>query len=137
MRLGRHRTTAVLLLGLQSLACTHWVPTGVAPRTLIEEDTPSSVLVVRGDGTELEVPEPVIRADSIASAAPCERVFLPDGRTDCRDARPAVALSDVRAVEVERTDLVRTMGAIALAPVIFVGAVFLTCGVSGDCFSYD
>ncbi len=61
---------------------------------------------------------PLIRSDSIAvPPRGCERVFWADGRAECAGVT-AVALDDIQKLDVRRTDELRTLGAIALLPVM-------------------
>ena len=103
------RLVAVLCVSLQLVACMRWEPTPVAPRTLIEQDRPSKVRVIRADGGEVEVQDPIIRSDSIVTTEPCEVVVSPDGAVGCAAPPVAVALSDVRSVEMPRTKVKSTV----------------------------
>lgn len=133
MTLRRYRPIAVLLLGLQLAGCTRWEPTVVSPRTVVEGEKPSAVRVTRADGSRIEVEKPLIRSDSILSGEGCERVFTSDGRAACSAATPSVALSDVRALAVQRTDIPKTMLAVVASPVILIATIAGLCVVAPGC----
>jgi hypothetical protein len=134
MRLRRYRPIAILLLALHLGGCTRWEPTTVSPRVLIEEERPSAVRVTRADGTRVELDDPLIRADSISMPREdCERAFTSDGRAACVGVT-SVALDDVQALDLRRPDAVRTVAALVLGPVVFLGAVLgVICGLGDGC----
>ena len=115
-----YRSVAILLLVLHLGACTRWEPTTLSPRALIDEEQPRAVRITRADGSRVALDHPLIRSDSIAvPPGECERVFTTDGRAECAGVT-AVALNDIQTLDVRRSDGLRTLGAIALMPVIFV-----------------
>lgn len=135
MRRRPYRWIALLCLVVYLPACARWKPTTIAPRTLVEEDHPSKVRVVRTDGTTVEVRGPVIRSDSIVTSEPCDRVVTPDGTIQCAVQPPAVALSEAESVEVPDPTAAAT--ATVLVAVVGIGLVYavvrIACAAGGGC----
>jgi len=131
----RYRLIAAFCIAFHLGACTYYEQTGLNPRVVIEGERPSKVRVMRTDGIQVEVPAPVIRADSITSGEPCDRVFRSDGQAVCRTEPPAIALDEVRWLQVPRTNVIGTAAAIVVFPVVFaVTAVALGCATGEDDF---
>ena len=100
------RLVAALLL-LATTGCQTWVPSTMSPSNLVTSEAPSSVRVTRTDGDVLTIREPVIRNDSIVSAA--EDQIEPVG----------VPTRDATSVEVRRLNpgksLLLAAGVVAIA----------------------
>jgi hypothetical protein len=103
-RTALRRPTALVLLGLQILACTSWKTPAVSPQELVAGETPKAVRVTRSDGSQVVVIRPRVTGDNLTGQRP--------GRTDA--SHPAqevvvVPLSDIRSVAVRRGDTGRTV----------------------------
>ena len=102
---------ATLLVAANLAACYTWQPAdGPLPR-VVEDDAPSSILVVLEDGTEAEVDDPLIVGDTLYARA--------------RGQRPTAiaAVADVRHVDVPKTDTIATTLAIVGIPVLLLGVL--------------
>jgi hypothetical protein len=97
----RCRPAALLLLVLPVAACTFRSPVTVSPREFVEKEHPPLVRVTLTDGRQVRIENPIVLADSIRAAPPCERVFMPDGRAPCRGAPAPIPLAEVRSMSEE------------------------------------
>ncbi|MBT8489151.1 MAG: hypothetical protein HKN72_16865 [Gemmatimonadetes bacterium] len=96
----------LLVLVLPLAGCRTWQPAGMSPEALLEVDPPPRVRVTRTDGEVLTLLVPEIRAGAlIATAAP-----------------GAVMIEDIRLLEVQRIDVLRTV-AFVLPGAILVALV--------------
>ena len=107
------RVIAALLMVLLT-ACQTWRPTTVSPQQLIADERPSSVRATLTSGEIITVWSPRMRNDSIVGA----RDF---------SGAAAVALRDVRLLEVRRSNVA---GSIGLGLLVTVGALFLAAAVA-------
>ena len=102
----------LLLLGLP--ACTTWRTSAEGPAAIIPTEAPEAVRLTTYDGAIATIRAPILRNDSIVSSEPGE---------------PALALSEVREVEVRRFDGARTVG---LAAAGVAGAALWTAVLVGS-----
>lgn len=101
----------LLLVGLP--ACTTWRMSPESPAAVIPAEAPDAVRLTTHDGAIATIRAPMVRNDSIVSTEPGE---------------PALALSDVRGLEVRAFDGKRTVG-LAVAGV--AGAALWTAVLAG------
>ena len=108
-----------LLACVAVAACATWTPSVIPPRQLLDEDPPSAIRVYKGDGSHVDVQDPVIAGDSIVSS-PSGTCFTDSnsGRLICTDGATtnptAVALDEVIAIEVNQLSGGRTAVAIGI-----------------------
>ncbi|MGW8282271.1 MAG: hypothetical protein ACWGON_03120 [Gemmatimonadota bacterium] len=90
-------------LWLGTASCTSWKTVKPPVVSTLKSKQPDKVRVTMPDGSEFEVVGPRIVADSLIGVAPVTR-------DSNENPRIAVALGDVRGVEVNETDAVKTVG---------------------------
>ena len=123
----RSHTLLLLLLSLQLSGCSTWQPRTVSPQEVIEMEQPSRVRVT----TQARVVEEASpNLDRVALRDESELVLsnptVANGMiVGTTDAGPVarVVLGDVRAIEVQESDAVRTgvlAGGVALAATLFI-----------------
>jgi len=123
----RSHTLPLLLLSLQLSGCSTWQPRTVSPQAVIEMEQPSRVRVTM-EARVVEETSPNL--DRVALRDENEVVLSNPTVTNgmivgTTDAGPVarVVLGDVRTIEVQETDAVRTgvlAGGIALVSTLFV-----------------
>ena len=123
----RSHTLPLLLLSLQLSGCSTWQPRTVSPQAVIEMEQPSRVRVTM-EARVVEETSPNL--DRVALRDENELVLSNPTVTNgmiigTTDAGPVarVVLGDVRTIEVQETDAVRTgvlAGGIALVSALFV-----------------
>jgi hypothetical protein len=107
-------TAAVVVAALSAAGCATWRREGLAaaPHELVPRAEGRALRVTRADGSVLVVPAPhAVAGDSLVGGAGPHRV--------------AVALADVRAVEVRRFDAARTGRAVVLGALGAAAAAYL------------
>jgi hypothetical protein len=115
------RWLAVLGAVLLSLsACSSWRVQPVEPAAFVREHGPNQVRITRSDRSTIVLHQPAVVGDSIGVLVRVDTAGVPDPRA-------AVALSDIRAIAVRRTDGLKTAGA-CLGGAL-VGA-FIICAAS-------
>ena len=97
-------------MAAQLTACAVWQPSTVPAPQLIQEAEPSRVRVTRTDGVQVVLSDPTQLGDSLVEAS-----SDPD--------RSAVALSDIRSVEVRRISAARTGAFVLLSGVVVLAVV--------------
>ena len=123
----RSHTLLLLLLSLQLSGCSTWQPRTVSPQEVIEMEQPSRVRVT----TQARVVEEASpNLDRVALRDESELVLsnptVANGMiVGTTDAGPVarVVLGDVRTIEVQESDAVRTVvlaGGVALVSILFV-----------------
>ncbi|HMA40644.1 MAG TPA: hypothetical protein VKP10_11230 [Gemmatimonadales bacterium] len=101
-------------------ACTAWHLTSAPPQEVIAAKQPVKVRIVRQDRSRVELSQPKVEADSIVGTNW-------DVKPGSPPSRAAIALADVRTVEVRETDTGRI-----IALVVGVGSIIaLIVGLSG------
>ncbi len=123
MRLRRYRPVALLLFGLHLNACATWQVTQVPLRQLVEEEQPERIRIFQADGTRIELRNPSVDTDSLTAVASV-RLSPARFRTDT----VSIPLTDVRAFEVRRFSIARTVGVIVVAPLAALGILVLCAG---------
>ena len=122
----QQRFIAALLLVLLT-ACHSWQPTTVSPQGWTPEEQPSSVRVTRTNGEVMTVGDPTISNGSILG-------YSDEGVT-------AVALGDVRLLEVQRSSIGQTIGLsvflTGVAGGTIVAIAWEPCSGSGFCVGPD
>ena len=123
----RSHTLPLLLLSLQLSGCSTWQPRTVSPQAVIEMEQPSRVRVTM-EARVVEETSPNL--DRVALRDENELVLSNPTVTNgmivgTTDAGPVarVVLGDVRTIEVQERDAVRTgvlAGGVALASTLFV-----------------
>lgn len=104
MRRSRSLRLLLALSLMQLAACVAWQPVSVSPEALFRESRPDRVRVTRTDGMQMVLEAPEIRAGAlVATASP-----------------GAVLVNDVRELEVEKVDWVRTVALALPAPIILL-----------------
>lgn len=121
------RWAALLSLTCYLPACTGWKTQQAAPQDVIATRHPQAIKVTRSDGTQIEIANPEMKADSLvgvrAGSAPGDSVR----------ARVAIALPDISQVAVRQTDAARTVAlaaGVGLAVILVVAAASDCCGPS-------
>ena len=111
------RILASVVLGLQAAACMSWKTQPVSPDQVVARK-PDQVRVTLASGGRIVVVRPTIVGDSLIAA--------PAGSDSTRSAeRLAVALSDVRSVEVQRVNAGKTallIGGVGLTALVVIAA---------------
>ena len=107
------RVIAALLLVLLT-ACQTWQPITVSPQGWTPEEQPSSVRATLTRGETITIWEPTMRKDSIVGA----RDF---------SGAAAVALRDVRLLEVQRLSVRKAVGiGLSVAPLVALWVFFIS-----------
>ncbi|HTO72349.1 MAG TPA: hypothetical protein VMJ30_00955 [Gemmatimonadales bacterium] len=131
------RATAGVLLVSYLSACTGYHTEEATPREVVTTKHPDRVRITRQDGSQIELLQPAIEADSVigrnaAVADSLSRIpgvmgQMPTEATpDSLKPRVAVALADIQKVEVEQMDAIKTVvlvGAVGLLIVVAAAAV--------------
>ena len=97
------RATAAILLACFLPACTGWRTQSATPEQVMTTKHPERVRITRQDGTRVELLQPVIEADSVTG-----RDAGASG-PDSLKPRVAVALADIRTVELHQTKTAETL----------------------------
>jgi hypothetical protein len=114
------RATAGLLVGCYLPACTGWHTQSAAPEQVMTTKHPAQVRITRQDGSRVVLLQPVIEGDSVTG-----RDAGASGGPDSLKPRIAVALAEVRTVELQQTDAAKTVllvGAAGLLIVVIIAA---------------
>jgi hypothetical protein len=122
------RATASVLLASYLSACTGYHTQEATPQEVVTTKHPDQVRITRQDGAQIELLQPVIQGDSLIgreARAPdslqAQAFGVAQGQTaagpDSLKPRVAIALADIKTVEVEQADPLKT--------VLLVGAVGL------------
>lgn len=88
----RRLIPSLVLSALLLTGCQSWSRVDMSPEAFLTEETPDRVRVTRADGEQLVLEAPVVRAGAIVATA----------------APGAVLIEEIQALEVRRTDLLRT-----------------------------
>ena len=123
----RSHTLPLLLLSLQLSGCSTWQPRTVSPQAVIEMEQPSRVRVTMEarvvEETSPNLDRIALRdANEVVLSNPTVTNGMIVGTTDAGPVA-RVVLGDVRTIEVQETDAVRTgvlAGGIALLSTLFV-----------------
>ena len=123
----RSHTLPLLLLSLQLSGCSTWQPRTVSPQAVIEMEQPSRVRVTMEarvvEETSPNLDRIALRdANEVVLSNPTVTNGMIVGTTDAGPVA-RVVLGDVRTIEVQETDAVRTgvlAGGIALVSTLFV-----------------
>ena len=110
----RRRVPLGLLIILGVSGCTTWRASAEGPAAVIPSEAPEAVRLTAHDGAIATIRAPMLRNDSIVSSEPGE---------------PALALSEVRTLEVRGFDGARTVG---LAAAGVAGAALWTAVLAGS-----
>lgn len=114
------RAATLLVLTCVLPACTAWHLKSAPPQQVITAKQPIKVRIARQDGRGIELSQPEIEGDSIVGTNW-------DVKPGSPPSRAAIALADVRTVEVRETDTGRI-----IALVVGVGSIIaLIVGLSG------
>ena len=107
----RFRLVALVLI-LPLTGCVTWAPAGMSAEALMQQpEPPERVRVVTGEGAELVLEAPVIRAGAlVATAAP-----------------GAVLIEDVTTLEVEKISVARTVGLALPGAVVLAVVGLVSC----------
>lgn len=111
------RTTAAILLVCYVPACAGWRTQSAAPEQVIATKHPERVRITRQDGSRVELLQPLIEADSVAG-----RDAGASG-PDSLKPRVAVALADVRTVELHQTKTAETLLLVGAAGLLIVAVI--------------
>ena len=123
----RSHTLPLLLLSLQLSGCSTWQPRTVSPQAVIEMEQPSRVRVTMEarvvEETSPNLDRIALRdANEVVLSNPTVTNGMIVGTTDAGPVA-RVVLGDVRTIEVQERDAVRTgvlAGGVALASTLFV-----------------
>jgi hypothetical protein len=110
---------AVLLLTLALPACSKWQVEQASPEVLLTSDAPGTIRVERDDDTVVELVQAKVRDDTLSGLVPGSAAPGAPLR------QVAIPLSDVRRVASKRGDLRRTLGAMAMVPLVYFGGSYL------------
>jgi hypothetical protein len=111
------RTTAAILLACYLPACTGWRTQSAAPEQVMTTKHPERVRIVRQDGSWVELLQPAIEADSVTG-----RDAGASG-PDSLKPRVAVALADIRTVELHRTKVAETVLLVGAAGLLIAAVI--------------
>lgn len=103
--------TAALVLTCYLTACTAWHKQTAIPQQVITAKQPRKVRIARQDGSRVELLQPKIEGDSIVGTTW-------DVKPGSQPLRTAIALADVRGIEVKEDDTGRTIMAVG-----FIGGI--------------
>lgn len=112
MRSRHVRLSVLFLIVVQTSACVSWQAVSAPPEAYIRDQTPDRVRVTRNDGMQLTLDGPEVRAGAIIAT----------------QSPGAVLLGDVRTVEVERIDVLRSVGIMLPAALLVAVAASIACG---------
>lgn len=112
------RTTAALLLACYLPACTAWHTQSATPQQVVATKQPRKLRVVRQDGSRIELLQPRIEGDSLVGTTGVSKPGTPLPRV-------AIALADVKAVEVHEGDAGKTLVLVGVVGLAMVVAGFL------------
>jgi len=123
----RSHTLPLLLLSLQLSGCSTWQPRTVSPQAVIEMEQPSRVRVTMEarvvEETSPDLDRVALRDENeLVLSNPTVANGMIIGTTDAGPVA-RVVLGDVRTIEVQERDAVRTgvlAGGVALASTLFV-----------------
>jgi hypothetical protein len=124
------RTISMLLLAAYLPACTAYHLTDMSVAQLTAPPKPvERVRVTKEDGTRVQVWEPRVARDSVIGmkAAPGKDT-----------ARVAVSLGDIREVEVQKVDALKTAGGVLVVGTVLAGffALVLFASCDDNCWNY-
>ena len=110
------RAAALLMLVLHLTGCYSWQPVTISPRRFIEEEQPDRLRILQVGGTQLDVRDPRVTADSV-EAKP--RNFFASVPT-------RIALADITAVRRRQLDGGNTVAAVlGVGGTLFFGLYLL------------
>jgi len=102
MHAGRFLT---IIAALAVTGCMRWDVVSIAPRSFVEMERPSLIRVTLADESRVEIREPIVAGDSIASREECQRAVTPDGRVQCTAGTGRVMVERIESLEVRSIDL--------------------------------
>ena len=111
------RATAAILLACYLPACTGWRTQSAAPEQVMTTKHPERVRITRQDGSRVELLQPVIEADSVTG-----RDAGASG-PDSLKPRVAVALADIRTVELHQTKTAETLLLVGAAGLLIAAVI--------------
>lgn len=111
------RTTAAILLACYLPACTGWRTQSAAPEQVMTTKHPERVRITRQDGSRVELLQPAIEADSVSG-----RDAGASG-PDSLKPRVAVALADIRTVELHQTKVAETVLLVGAAGLLIAAVI--------------
>ena len=114
-RPGPFRATAALVLACYMAACTAWHTQSATPQQVVAKQ-PKNIRIVRQDGSTIQMYQPLINGDTVEGLKEAPR-------GDRLTQRVAVALVDVKSVQVESPDAGLTILAGAAGVVLVVGMI--------------
>ena len=105
--LRRYRPVALILFVLHLTGCYSWQPVAVSPRQLIEEEEPGLIRILQTDGTQMELRDARVEADSLTARV----------SSRLRTGTVRIALTDISAVQARRLKSAATLalGAVVIA----------------------
>jgi len=121
------RATAAILLASYLPACTGWHAQSTTPEQVLTTKHPERVRVTRQDGFRIELLQPVIEADSVVGRD--ARAAGPDSLKP----RVAVALADIRTVELHQTKAAETVLLVGAVGLLVAAAI---AAASGPLFTF-
>ncbi len=134
--LPRRATSLVLglLFLLQLTGCSGWATQQAPPGEVLAQGKVAAVRVTRTDGTRVVVFQPAIASDTLrgflsqAAADEHPQAYPAAGTADGTGARQAiaVALADIRRMEVERGNGTGTVLLVGVAVLLLVGILVMS-----------
>lgn len=115
------RAATLLVLTCLLPACTAWHLKSAPPQEVIAAKQPVKVRIVRQDRSRVELSQPKVEADSIVGTNW-------DVKPGSPPSRAAIALADVRTIEVRETDTRRTIAAVGFVGTIITFIVAFSSG---------
>jgi hypothetical protein len=106
--------------------CATWKVQEPAPEQVIAAQAPDRVQVTKTDGTQLEIWEPQVVADSLAGLTEPDDAVWAAGRSRPHMVPTTVPLGEIKHVAVRRTN----WGGVALVGVVVVAAMVICVGVA-------
>jgi hypothetical protein len=102
--IARMTRVAAVIAILAATGCMRWDVVTADPRSFVETEQPSLIRVTLADQSRVEIREPIVAGDSIASHQDCERAVTPDGRVHCTAGTGGVTVERIESLEVRRVD---------------------------------
>ena len=121
----RRTLSTVLLLAYLS-GCTEWRVAGPTPAEFIAREAPENVRLTRTDSSQIVVEAPRVRSDTLFG------ILLGGAGKGDTVQRYAVALADIRTVEVRKVSTKRTLGLAAGVLGGFLVIALLSCAGSSN-----
>lgn len=108
------RALAMLLIGLAATGCSRWRYASEPTPSVVDAERPEHVRVTRGDGSRLEIHDPIVRNDSVVGTARLPTCTLqeamdPERACPVRDLPTGVASGEMVELEIRERSVMRSI----------------------------